>query len=461
MTNEPSIERNDRISANPLNLVTVKSIQRPATERPSRDTVEGIAGWLKREARANPSFTDLYDELCWRLVASGMPLLRASLHGGTLHPQYLGATYMWWRDVATTVKVMIAHEVAESLTYAQNVVRRVREGGETLRRRLEGDDAELDLAVLPELRARGATDYIAFPVASQFGFGAYMAAYVTDRSGGFSEREIADLAYLSELLSIIADMNSQRQVAENILKAYLGPQTGPKVLAGQIRRGSGETISAMLWSSDLRGFTAISDRLEGDRVIALLNELFDLQARAIADHGGEILKFIGDGVLAIFPVSDPGQAPEAAANALAAALEAQSKLAELRALPSAELRPNLQIVTALHFGTVTYGNIGSADRLDFTVIGPAVNLVSRIEAIGKSLDLQVIVSDDFAKVYGRELKSLGLHQLRGLEQAARVVHDVLAGDLVDGVDPIGIEREMILDRRNALVGRLVSPDRID
>ena len=175
-------------------------------------------------------------------------------------------------------------------------------------------------------------------------------------------------------------------------------------------------ISAVLWSSDLRRFTQLSDRLAGERVIALLNDLFDLQARAIADHGGEILKFIGDGLLAIFPVADPSEAPRAAANALAAAEEAQAKLRALRAQPSAGVYSDLEIVVALHYGAVTYGNIGSADRLDFTVIGPAVNLLSRIEAIGKSLDLQVAVSDDFAKVYGQKLRSLGQHTLRGLEQ---------------------------------------------
>ena len=148
----------------------------------------------------------------------------------------------------------------------------------------------------------------------------------------------------------------------------------------------------------------------------ILNDLFDLQARAIADHGGEILKFIGDGLLAIFPVRDPTDAQRAAANALAAAREAQTKLNALRARLSEDGQPPLEIVVALHYGTVIYGNVGSADRLDFTVIGPAVNLVSRIEAVAKSLDLPVVVSDDFAGAYGRPLTSLGLHTLRGLDQ---------------------------------------------
>ena len=292
---------------------------------------------------------------------------------------------------------------------------RVRDG-ETLRRRLEEPGARFDFSILHDLKARGATDYFALPVGGAFGPRAYMAAYVTDRPGGFSEQEIADLSAVSARLSIVADMNSQRQIAENVLKAYLGPQTGRKVLAGQIRRGSGEAIAAVLWSSDLRRFTQMSDQLSGECVIGILNDLFDLQAKAIAGHGGEILKFIGDGLLAIFPVESPDQAARIARHALAAAEEAQAALGALRTRVSLAGEPPLEIVVALHFGTVIYGNVGAADRLDFTVIGPAVNLVSRIEAIAKSLDLPVIVSDDFADAHGGALQSLGRHRLRGLDQ---------------------------------------------
>ena len=165
------------------------------------------------------------------------------------------------------------------------------------------------------------------------------------------------------------------------------------MLAGHIRRGSGETMSAVIWSSDLRGFTAFSDHAPGEVVIKTLNDLFDMQARTIAAHGGEILKFVGDGLLAIFPARLAGGARIAARNALAAARET---LAELAARPVAAGEAPLRLVIALHFGEVTYGNIGSADRVDFTVIGPAVNLVSRIEAVAKSRDLPLIVSDDFA-----------------------------------------------------------------
>ena len=396
------------------NVIVTEVVERTVAERPGHDTIEKILDWLLSGARQTGSFARTIDELSWRLAAAGIPVLRVSLRGGTLHPQFLGAVYVWWRTTGQTQEIMITHEVADLIPPEQNPVMRVA-SGEILRRRLEGPGAKFDFSILHDLKARGATDYFALPVGGAFGPRAYMAAYVTDRPDGFSEREIADLTAVSERLSIVADMNSQRQIAENVLKAYLGAQTGRKVLAGQIRRGSGEEIAAVLWSSDLRRFTQMSDRLPGEKLIGILNDLFDLQAKAITAHGGEILKFVGDGLLAIFPVADPDQAAVAAANALAAAQEALAALGVPGARAALTGEPPLEIVIALHYGTVIYGNVGAADRLDFTVIGPAVNLVSRIEAIAKSLDLPLIVSDDFAHACGGTLQSLGLHQLRGLD----------------------------------------------
>ena len=296
------------------NIRTEAVYQRPAAERPLSDTIEGVSDWLIDAARRNSSFAEIVDEFAWRLLAAGMPLLAISLHGETLHPQFLGATYLWWRDLGQTHTLMIEHEIAGRIPYSDNPVRRVREGGETLRLRLDEAGDRLDLPILRELMPRGATEFLALPVASPFGFESYMVAFATGRRVGFTEKETADLTFLSRRLSVIADMNSQKMIVDNVLRAYLGPRTGPRVLAGQIRRGGGESIAAVIWSSDLRGITELSDRLPSERVIAVLNDLFDLQAGTIAAHGGEILKFIGDGLLAIFPVADPaeGRAPPAA-----------------------------------------------------------------------------------------------------------------------------------------------------
>jgi adenylate cyclase len=393
---------------------TVEMFERPPGERPAHDSLDAIAEWMVGPARRIESGVRALDEFAWRMLAAGLPLLRVTLHTTTLHPQYLGATFTWFRTTGQSVLRMVAHELADRIRSEDNPVPRVVLGGETLRRRIDVADAVLDFPILHDLKAQGATDYLALPVASAHLARNYMVTYVTDRPGGFTESEIVDLTRVSQRLPVLVDMHSQKAIFRNVLNAYLGAKTGPKVLAGQIRRGTGAEINAVLWSSDLRGFTARSDRLSGDRMIALLNALFDAQAKAIHDHGGEILKFIGDGLLAIFPIETPGAAAEATRDALEAAVEALAAVRELGDDLAVLGEPPLQIVVALHVGTAIYGNIGAANRLDFTVIGPAVNLVSRVEAVAKALDLPIVVSDEFARAYGRPLRSLGTHQLRGL-----------------------------------------------
>jgi adenylate cyclase len=396
-------------------------LQRPPAERPKHDTIDAIIEWLGGPAGQIPSLVEEFDEFAWRMVAAGIPLLRTTFHLRTLHPQYLGATFVWWRTTGQTVQTFVTHEVQDLFGHEDNPVRRVLVGGETLRRRIDVADDKLDFPILHDLKAEGATDYFALPAKSSFGTN-YMVTYVTDRIGGFTAQEISDLTRVTRRLPLFADLRNHRRIASNILNAYLGPKTGPKVLAGQIRRGTGEEITAVLWSSDLRGFTERSDRLAGNHMIAMLNALFDAQAHAIATHGGEILKFIGDGLLAIFPVEQPGKAATAARCALEAAMQAVEAARGLKHDPSIVDEPPLEIVVALHIGTAIYGNIGAADRLDFTVIGPAVNLVSRIESVAKGLNLPIVVSDDFASAYGKPLRPLGRHQLRGLAAP----HDLFA-----------------------------------
>ena len=389
----------------------IQVLERPIAERPQHDTLEGIMDWLAGPAQqvGVPSLIGEFDEFAWRMLAAGFPLLRATLQLRTLHPQYLGANFVWWRTTGRTVSYYVTHEVQDLYGHEDNPVRRVLVGGQTIRRRIDVSDDKLDFPILHDLKAEGATDYFALPIKSSFGSN-YMATFVTDRVGGFSDKEISDLTRVSQRLSLLADLRNQRRIASNILAAYLGSKTGSKVLAGQIRRGTGEEITAVLWSSDLRGFTERSDRYSGEQVITLLNALFDAQAKAIADHGGEILKFIGDGLLSIFPIESPDLTSVAAKNALAAAIQAVEAAKAL----SSDGEPKLEIIVALHVGTAFYGNIGAADRLDFTVIGPAVNLVSRIEAVGKALNIPIIVSDDFARSYGKPLHPLGRYVLRGL-----------------------------------------------
>ncbi|HET9763748.1 MAG TPA: adenylate/guanylate cyclase domain-containing protein [Casimicrobiaceae bacterium] len=392
---------------------TTEIVERPAHERPARDTVGGIAEWLIGPALDLGTGAQAVDELAWRLIAAGFPLARLTLHSGVLHPQFLGTSFIWWRDTGQTVQTYVAHEVRDVVPYEHNPVLRVVQGGETLRRRIDLADSELDFPILRDLKAKGCTDYLALPIPGAHGR-RYAVTYTTDRVEGFSDQQATELTGVSQRMSVACDSFGQRELTRHLLKVYLGPQAGPKVLAGQIRRGTGEELTAILWSSDLRGFTARSDRLPGQQMIAILDALFDAQATAIHQHGGEILKFIGDGLLAIFPIGGTASAGDAANNAMAAAMQALDAVRRLSDHPSMAGEPALQIVVALHAGAVIYGNVGAVDRLDFTVIGPAVNLVSRVENLAKALDEPIVVTDDFAQAYAGSLRSLGLHEFRGV-----------------------------------------------
>lgn len=392
---------------------TTEIVERPVAERPLRDTIEGIADWLLGPALQAATGAQAVDEYAWRMLAAGFPLARMTVHSGMLHPQFLGTSLIWWRDTGQTVQTYIEHEVVDVVPYHDNAVLRVIRGGETLRHKLDVPDDELDLPILHDLKAKGCTDYLALPIAGTDGR-RYAITYTTDRAGGFSDTQLAELTRVSQRMSVACDSFMQRALMRRLLNIYLGPSAGPKVLAGQIRRGTGEALTAVLWSSDLRGFTIRSDRLPGQQMVAILNALFDAQANAIHTHGGEILKFIGDGLLAIFPIHTPALAHNAAHNAMAAAMRGIEAVQRLVDDPSMSDEPALQIVVALHPGTVIYGNVGSHDRLDFTAIGPAVNLVSRVETVAKALEEPIVVTDEFAHVYSAPLRSLGIHQLRGI-----------------------------------------------
>ena len=395
---------------------TTETVERPVADRPLRDTVEAIADWLLGPALQAATGARAFDEFAWRMLAAGFPLARLTVHSGMLHPQFLGTSLIWWRDTGQTVQTVIEHEVVDVVPYRDNAVLRVIRGGETLRRTLDVADGELDLPILHDLKAKGCTDYFALPVAGADGR-RYAVTYTTDCADGFSTRQIGELTRISQRISVACDSFMQRELTRRLLSIYLGPSAGPKVLAGQIRRGSGEALTAVLWSSDLRGFTTRSDRLPGQQMVAILNALFDAQANAIHMYGGEILKFVGDGLLAIFPMDKATLARDAAQNAMAAAMRGLEAVQRLVDDPSMSGEPALQIVVALHPGTVIYGNVGAHDRLDFTVIGPAVNLVSRVETVAKALDEPIVVTDEFAQAYSGPLRSLGIHQLRGVANA--------------------------------------------
>jgi adenylate cyclase len=381
-------------------------------------TIDDVARWLLGPARALRHSSELLHELSARLVAAGLPLARTTFHISTLHPQFLGLFCRWDRETGYTEEASIAHGIRETPAYRQSPIRLVMEGKRALRRRLDSAQAIAEFPVFAELHAEGITDYLATPL--EFSENRLAAAtWSTDQPGGFTDAQIAQLQSLVPPMTLLLEVQAVRLISANLLGVYLGQQTGQRVLNGDIIRGSGETIRAVLLFADLRGFTALSDRLASDKIIAILNGYFERVVKPIHEQGGEVLKFIGDGLLAIFPIGDAAFAYNAARRALDASLTAFADLELFSAEFSGGNGP-IRMAIALHAGDVVYGNIGGQDRLDFTTIGPAVNLVARLQQLSKRVERPLLLSDAFAKICERPLVSLGFHPLRGLSEPREV-----------------------------------------
>jgi adenylate cyclase len=264
----------------------------------------------------------------------------------------------------------------------------------------------MDFSVLADLRAEGMTDYFASPLPSMTGE-KLLASYTTRSPGGFTDAELAALQRVLAPVARVAEVMAWRRKAQNILEAYLGRQAGEKVLAGHIRRGDGEDMHAVLWFCDLRDSTPLADSMKRHEFLHLLNEFFECVLGPVLERQGEVLRFIGDAALAIFPVgTDPA---EACRRALEAAREAMRRMEELNVRRERPLRFGI----ALHLGDVLYGNIGTPTRLEFTVIGAAANEAARIESLCKVLDAPLLLSAPVARHLGG-CRSLGRHALRGV-----------------------------------------------
>jgi adenylate cyclase len=403
-----------------LQLTSVRlgrTIERPPESRRFDDctSLADVMRWLLGPARRIRGSLELLDELCWRLLAAGVPLARMTFHLPTLHPQYYGTGCRWHRTTGLTEEVLVAHGIHESDTYLHSPIRHVIEHGEKIRRRLDDPAVVPDFPILLDLREQGITEYVAVPLELSTGRRVIITVS-TDRAGGFLDRELDELATLAPYLAPLLEIHIITQITGNLLEAYLGRQTGRRVLAGEIQRGGGETIRAIVWMCDLRGFTRLSDHLPGRQVIAILNAYFERVVDEVHARGGEVLKFMGDGLLAIFAVPDAAFAPDAASRALDAAEASIAAMEALAGDPVLEGEAPPKMCVSIHFGDVYYGNIGATDRLDFTTIGPAVNLVARLDQLSKRLERRILVTDDFAQVCSRPLDSLGSHPLRGLSE---------------------------------------------
>lgn len=380
-----------------------------------------VIDWLMREGREAADAAVLAEGVCRRLVAAGVPLMRHSLSLHPLHPHVRLMLVYWRRDAVPSVEVAVRdHGVERAGAYLASPIHRLREGDEDcLRYRLEGHDGPWEHPVLGELKEQGATDYATMLLDTGHGR-RNTASFATDRPGGFSEDDLQLLHGVLPALATVLETLMLRQMTRMVLDTYVGPRTGDRILDGGIRRGGGADLRAVLWYCDLRGFTALADRLPRAGLISLLNGYFEIMGGAVEKRGAEILKFIGDAMLAIFPLEDGADESAACANALAAARDALEGIDARNRERAGWGEPVLRCGIALHVGNVMYGNIGSASRLDFTVIGPAVNLVNRIESLCKELNRSVLASAPFARACPDPLVAMGAHPVKGLAAPVEV-----------------------------------------
>jgi len=357
--------------------------------------VHSVVDWLTDGARSGSLSEDVLLELCRRMVDAGIPLWRVAVFVNTLHPDVIGRAFIWQAE--TGVKVSEAqYDILETEEYRNSPVVAVYASRKPLRRRVTDPDCPEDFPTVRELRAAGATDYVAFPLEFTDGT-VHVATWSTLQPGGFTPEQFAGLKSIIAPLTRVAEIRALRRTAGNLLNTYVGRSAGERILAGKIRRGFLETIHAAIWLSDMRGFTMLAERLPPRELVDLLNRYFDCQVPPIVAHGGEVLKFMGDGLLAIFPLSaDGSDAGEVCGRALASAREAKALIDALDAPPGAEGGEAIRFGLALHMGQVMYGNIGGGNRLDFTCIGPAVNLAARLENVAAKLHKTIVASAEFA-----------------------------------------------------------------
>lgn len=385
-----------------------------------------IAAWTLDRGLAGDSEVDLLHGFCERCVAAGLPLTRAIIIIDTLHPVYEGRLFFWAGDKELDSPVseyLPSSEEEDPTGWLRSPFYYLAQSGlGEFRRRLVAG-ATADFPIFEDMRLDGQTDWFAliqrFTPDTVIGpMDCVISRWTTNRAGGFSDGDLEDLRRLVPSLALAVKSASLARVAESLVQTYLGRDAGQRVLRGRMSRGVADKINAVLWYSDLRNFTAISDTVASDQLIPLLDDYAEAVISAVHGTGGDVLKLIGDGILAIFTHDDPAAASSAALDAEA---DLRRRLVELDQRRIDEEEPVTSVNLGLHIGDVFYGNIGSKNRLDFTVVGQAVNEVSRIVAMCRSADRNILVSPAFRLALPdtrrTELVSVGRYALRGVGRA--------------------------------------------
>jgi adenylate cyclase len=382
-----------------------------------------LAAWILKRAWESGSTSELLASLAQALQQCDVPLLRLTLHVRTLHPLLSGAAWIWRRGTDEVQHDLIAHEVVESAEFINSPLMPIFEGAGGIRRRLGDDDLPFDFPILNDLYEIGATDYVAMPLV--FSDGQINALTLTsDVEGGFTTEHLGHVYEIAPLLGRLVEVFASRYKARTLLETYLGERSGREVLSGIVKRGDGRDIHAVIWFSDLRDSTALAASMSRTAFLQILSDFFDCMAGAVIAQGGEVLRFIGDAALAIFPMegeNNETRPDDACERALLAALDATDKIAECNERARGQGDIPIGFGIGLHIGDVTYGNIGTGSRLEFTVVGAAANEAARIEGLCKSTGEPVLVSGEFARHHGGAYRSLGEHCLSGVGRTVEVL----------------------------------------
>lgn len=387
------------------------------------DLIGQVADWLMSQALEDTDFETMFGGCCERMRAAGVPMWRGHISFRILHPMY-DSMALTWRYGEGVMIDRFPHTMEDDFPEVFKVsplYHLIVADLPFLRRRLTGRQALVDFPVLEELRAAGATDYYAFLL--RFGsdeLDGLVGSWATDRPRGFSDGDIRAMQRIQRRLGVACKMRIKDDIARSVVTTYLGPEAGLRVLDGQIRRGDGEVIRAVIWYSDLRQSTSMADRLPPDEYIRALNDYFECAGGAVLHHGGQIQSFIGDAVLAVFPIRRGTTARQACRRALRASTAAERAMAELNGRRRAAGRPTLSFGLALHLGDVLFGNIGVPERISFSVIGSTVNEVARLEALTKKLKRTVVASESFVAQSDAAWDDLGRHRVKGVKAPLHV-----------------------------------------
>jgi adenylate cyclase len=380
----------------------------------ARDDEAAIAGWLIADARLCQDPVAIIGGFCARLIGQGVPLWRLRAGQALANPLASAWGVIWTRDGAGTHEYRVPRATLSTRAYHGSPFQHVVERRATFRRRLVDLDLARDHAVLHEMAAAGGTDYLALPL--EYGDGSVQGvSLVSDAPEGFADWHLALIERLRQPLAAALEPTAMRRSTAILLRTFLGDGPADAVLAGAFRRGDRRQIEAAILLCDLRGFTTLSERLGEADLFAALDRYFEAVVEAVRAEGGDVLKFLGDGILAMFPVEAAGSRA-----ACGAALRAVEQAGERLAGTSAGDGSPLAFVAALHLGEVAYGNIGSPERLDFTVLGPAGNLASRLEGLAKQLGQPLLCSAAFAGTLDVPITSLGSFPLKGVAQPQEV-----------------------------------------